>query len=234
MTKGITAVILSLARSGYRSLIQLAFLLSHGSGLLLKTIYNRSPPDLYPSNAHHKLGWALTWIAVAQLIMSHFETLSRTAKRFAGLGERCTRWRSFLPISPNSLEERGLRRQCLDDFQLSSDDDQDNEPYMEAPSCSSATSTPSTLHGLPSRYYVQENDEQINTAFGNFPLFFTHRGLDKVQARWSSTKVIRQARRLFLSIHVAADALLPILGFTTFCTGIATFGRFFVNHKTPT
>lgn len=51
---------LSLARSRYRLTAQLVFLAVNGGGVLLGTVYNANTPDLYPNNAHHKLGWIVT------------------------------------------------------------------------------------------------------------------------------------------------------------------------------
>ena len=60
---------LSLARSRYRLTAQLVFLAVNGGGVLLGTIYNASTPDLYPNNAHHKLGWIVTWTVCAQVVV---------------------------------------------------------------------------------------------------------------------------------------------------------------------
>jgi len=46
---------LSIARSRYTLVVQLAFLAVNALGVILVTIYNASTPDFYPNNAHHKL-----------------------------------------------------------------------------------------------------------------------------------------------------------------------------------
>ncbi|KAG7106629.1 putative membrane protein C3B8.06 like [Verticillium longisporum] len=61
------AVMLSLARSRYTLASQSVFLAINALGVLVGTIYNAATPDLYPNNAHHKAGWAFTWVALAQL-----------------------------------------------------------------------------------------------------------------------------------------------------------------------
>jgi len=50
------AVMRPLARSRYTPAVQLAFLAMNAYGVPFSTIYNANTPDLYPKNAHHKLG----------------------------------------------------------------------------------------------------------------------------------------------------------------------------------
>ncbi|KAJ9157284.1 hypothetical protein NKR23_g403 [Pleurostoma richardsiae] len=50
------AVMRPLARSHYTPAVQLAFLAMNAYGVPFSTIYNANTPDLYPKNAHHKLG----------------------------------------------------------------------------------------------------------------------------------------------------------------------------------
>src|SRR3569833_3386351 len=63
------AVMLSLARSRYVLGVQFAFLTVNAVGVLVSVMYNASTPDLYPNNAHHKVGWAVTWVVSAQVIV---------------------------------------------------------------------------------------------------------------------------------------------------------------------
>jgi len=60
---------LSLAGSRYHAPTQFAFLVLNAVGIVFSTIYNDLTPDLYPNNAHHKLGWALACILAAQAVI---------------------------------------------------------------------------------------------------------------------------------------------------------------------
>ncbi|KAL8289923.1 hypothetical protein RB600_005082 [Gaeumannomyces tritici] len=61
------AVMFSIARSRHTLVVQLIFAAVNGAGLVLGTVYNDGTPDLYPGNAHHGLGWALTAALCAQV-----------------------------------------------------------------------------------------------------------------------------------------------------------------------
>lgn len=61
---------LSVARSRLAIPAQACFLAVNGLGLFTSIVYNAKTPDLYPNNAHHKIGWIATWIAVAWFVMA--------------------------------------------------------------------------------------------------------------------------------------------------------------------
>lgn len=60
----------SIARSSLTIPTQLAFLIVNGLGVIASVVYNASTPDLYPNNAHHKIGWVATWIALGWFVMA--------------------------------------------------------------------------------------------------------------------------------------------------------------------
>jgi len=61
---------LSIVRSRLAFPTQLAFLCVNAIGLVFGSVYNARTPNFYENNAHHKLGWVVTWIASAQAIVS--------------------------------------------------------------------------------------------------------------------------------------------------------------------
>lgn len=60
---------LSVARSRLACATQIAFFGLNALGLLFGTIYNGRTPDLYDNNLHHTLGWAITWVVLAQILI---------------------------------------------------------------------------------------------------------------------------------------------------------------------
>ncbi|KAF4992074.1 hypothetical protein FGRMN_7425 [Fusarium graminum] len=62
------AVMFSLANSRFTLPTQFIFLAFNALGILLSVVYNSQIPDLYPGNAHHKIGWIVTWVIVAQAL----------------------------------------------------------------------------------------------------------------------------------------------------------------------
>lgn len=63
-------VMLSIAHSRLTLVIQFLFLVVNAFALLLGVVYNHRTPELYAKNAHSKIGWTVTWIAVAWVSMS--------------------------------------------------------------------------------------------------------------------------------------------------------------------
>jgi hypothetical protein len=66
---GAIAVMLSIARSRFTLLSQLAFLATNAFALVLGVAYKHNTPGLYANNAHGKTGWIITWIASAWVFM---------------------------------------------------------------------------------------------------------------------------------------------------------------------
>lgn len=61
---------LSVARSRLTIPAQASFLAINGLGVITSIVYNAKTPDLYPNNAHHRIGWVATCIAVAWFVMA--------------------------------------------------------------------------------------------------------------------------------------------------------------------
>ncbi|KAF2219859.1 hypothetical protein BDZ85DRAFT_204703 [Elsinoe ampelina] len=63
------AVFISTAKSRIAIPVQFLFLGVNALGIFTSIVYDAKTPDLYPNNAHHKIGWAVTWIALAWLLL---------------------------------------------------------------------------------------------------------------------------------------------------------------------
>ncbi len=91
---------LSLARSRYTLLSQFIFIATNGAGVLLGVIYNTNTPDLYPNNSHHKLGWIVTWVVGAQVLIG---LLGRIAGALSGkrtqVDAASGEYQAFIPVS---------------------------------------------------------------------------------------------------------------------------------------
>lgn len=70
---------ISAARSRLAIPVQFAFLVVNGLGIFTSIVYDTNTPDLYPNNSHHKIGWAITWIAVVWILLGfvNFFNLSK-------------------------------------------------------------------------------------------------------------------------------------------------------------
>ncbi|KAL1303106.1 hypothetical protein AAFC00_006546 [Neodothiora populina] len=63
-------VMFSVTRSRLTIPAQVSFLAVNGLGVFTSIIYNANTPDLYPNNAHHKIGWVASWVALAWFVMA--------------------------------------------------------------------------------------------------------------------------------------------------------------------
>jgi len=214
---------LSLARSRYTLAVQFAFLGVNAVGVLLSTIYNASTPDLYPNNAHHKVGWIATWVVCAQVLVG---LLGGIVGAFKGTGDEnehvCER-QSFIPVSREDIDEH----QRL--YRLSNDSGQGTERNTESLR-SNSVSTDSMeqtarLHGHDKEY--QDEDEDLEA---HSPALSRNRRPYKLASKIGGLMSSRVWRFMMFGYNFI-DRTILILGFITLCLGIITFGRFFVGRN---
>ena len=74
---------LSIARSRFALPTQFVFLIVNAFALLLGLWYNHSTPELYENNAHSKIGWIITWIASAWVLMALVQVYTARAKPYS-------------------------------------------------------------------------------------------------------------------------------------------------------
>lgn len=222
---------LSLARSRYTLLVQFGFLALNAGGMLLGVIYNASTPDLYPNNAHHKIGWIATSVVSAQVLVGLLARVAGMFKRgqqSAGGGGRAEERQGFIPVSTEAMAEHESR------FpgpygRYSNDSGQGTEPRTESlrsHSLSSGADSPSIHH---KEFHVDdaESDDDSDTHLPMFPKSAkAHSVVAKVAGRISD----RFWKVLLLAYNVV-DRTILILGFIALCTGIITFGRLFVSIR---
>lgn len=73
-------VMLSIARSRLALPSQFLFLVVNAFALLLGLIYDHKTPQLYENNAHSKIGWIITWIVSAWVVMSVIDAYAARAQ----------------------------------------------------------------------------------------------------------------------------------------------------------
>lgn len=78
---------LSVARSRLACATQIAFFGLNAFGLLFATIYNGRTPDMYENNLHHTLGWAITWVVLAQILIGLLRLCANDHKMEDSQGE---------------------------------------------------------------------------------------------------------------------------------------------------
>jgi hypothetical protein len=209
----------SISRSRYSLLVQFIFLALNGVGVFLITIYNASTPDLYPNNAHHTLGWMLTWVVSAQVVLGVISAYARHKDLHWGHA-------AFIPVSAEAMNEHE-RRQNLrqaDTYRFSNDSGQGTEPNTESLRSQSISSNNSDDHQLPDvrQEHAEADDEEKHGLMHGSRV---DKYLSSKIPRLLSSRVLR----VLHFFYDAVDRLILILGFVGFTTGMATYGGLFVS-----
>jgi hypothetical protein len=205
--------LLSISRSRYSLLVQFVFLAVNGAGVLLVTLYNASTPDLYPNNAHHKLGWVLTWVMSAQVVIG---VISAYTKRKDDRG-------SFVSVSTENIE----RHQALNQAQIyrfSNDSGHGTEPNTESLRSQSISSNSSDdqLPDVRREHEEEDQDEKHGLMHGS--------KVDRFLSRKIPGLLSSRVLKVFGFFYNVVDRVILILGFVALTTGIVTYGGLFVSQ----
>lgn len=211
---------LSIANSRHTLIVQFVFIAANAVGVVLATVYHASTPDLYPNNAHHKIGWIVTWVVSAHVLVN--------------LAGRVV----------NTWSNNNLRAgyQCLHPFlpgQDSTPAAQDS--YHSHTSDDSGHGTAS--HSLPVRSGIvpamcagsggvqSENSKEYsgdNDEFEDLPLSSADSPRATLVAK--ITQIVSHDIWKYVEFgYRIVDRVLLLFGFIALTTGIITFARFFVS-----
>ncbi|KAH8887067.1 hypothetical protein GQ53DRAFT_657150 [Thozetella sp. PMI_491] len=222
------AVMLSLARSRYTLVSQFVFAATNGVGVLLGVIYNKNTPDLYPNNSHYKLGWILTWVIGAQVLISLLNTVAGAFSNPNGQQGQSHERQFFIPVSTEAMEEHDSRYPKT--FRFSNDSGQGTEPNTESvrsQSMSSGSASPPIPLRDADKEYVDEDDDDIEAHVPALP----RSGKMHRLAKMISAKISTKAWKVLLFAYNFIDRTILILGFIALCTGVIAYGRFFEGHQ---
>ncbi|RNJ53807.1 hypothetical protein D7B24_001330 [Verticillium nonalfalfae] len=227
------AVMLSLARSRYTLALQSVFLAFNALGVLVGAVYNAVTPDLYPNNAHHKAGWAFTWIALAQACIGLF---GRTTRQFrvrllarearSDKAHQAVTSAFFEPVGDNCQHDGP---QCSRGCRLSHDRDQGTEPNTGSLSGGSDAGmlAPVSLP-LTNQECEDEGQGDLDSA-DQHPVRFSWNA-SRNSPRWFRlilNSLLSQAWKSCLVIYDVLDRIILILGFIGLTSGAAVHGRLF-------
>jgi hypothetical protein len=196
---------ISIARSRYTSVSQFVFLVLNAAGLVFGTIYNANTPDLYANNAHHKIGWIVTWIMSAQTVVGLVRAYTSPASQS-----------SYTEIHYAPLQDAQTPIQ----YRWSRDSGQGTEPGSPRSSCPSPTECD---QAYSNQQKLEETGEQEK--HGLLGDNAVDRYLTRNLKSFSSNRFVRWAGYLY---HVI-DRVILILSFVTLTTGIVTYGGHFVS-----
>lgn len=223
-----TATMFSLARSRYTLPTQFVFFAVNALGVLFSAIYNAKTPDLYPNNAHHKLGWVLTWILSAQVVVSLLGRLAGAFSKSAGRALNAAERQGFLPVSRAAMDEHHrLHSSPYDNLCRHSDDSgHGTEPRTESLRSPSFSSTPDTLASpsAETAHKTFHDDDDDIEADTDLP---PRGGAIRNFATKIGSKISSRAWGVLIFGYNVVDRTSMILGFVALCTGVITYGRFF-------
>ncbi len=205
----------SISRSRYTLPVQFGFLVLNSVGVLLVIIYNASTPDLYPNNAHHKLGWIVTWVMGVQAFIG---LISAYAGRNKGMGRI-----AYHAITSEAMKEHqqihNLRQ--AETYRFSNDSGQGTEPNTESLRSHSTSSNYSDHLPEVLSHHEEEQGEKLGLIHGS--------KVDKYLAEKIPRIVSSKFLRVFRLFYSTVDRLILLLGFVTLTSGIVTYGGFFVS-----
>ncbi|KAI0206016.1 hypothetical protein F4808DRAFT_455507 [Astrocystis sublimbata] len=227
-----TAVMLSISRSRYTLAAQFLFLLTNAIGVLVGIVYNANTPDLYPNNAHHKLGWLVTWVTGAQVLVGLVGRIAGMRSESFRQGQGREEEQSFIPVSTEAMAEHHLRHQDAysSPYRGSNDSGQGTERNTESLRSDSLSTTagrdsPIELSDRRAHYDEDEEDLVFKPAEmqpSNAPRSFLAKLAGKISNR---------AWRTIMLGYEFVDRTILILGYITLCTGLITYARFFEGHE---
>lgn len=192
-------------------------MLCNAFGLLLGIIYNEQTPDLYENNAHHKIGWIITWVVSAQLILSLIFI-------YAGRGESKTESTSleraaFLPVATDDHENvHNFPTAPMHEYRWSRDSGQGTEPNSPSHSPASPSCEPPDYDGFekPEDNMPSENTGPRRWIKSTF--------VDRFLSNFVPGIVSNRVLRVFYTIYKVIDRIILPFGFIALATGAVTYG----------
>ncbi|KAG6357862.1 hypothetical protein INS49_013743 [Diaporthe citri] len=224
------ATMFSLARSRYTLPTQFAFLAVNALGVLFSTIYNAKTPDLYPNNAHHKLGWVATWVLSAQVLVSLLGRLTGAFSKKTDSALNNAERQGFLPVSRAAMEEHHrLHSSPYSALHRHSDDSghgtASRPDSLRSPSFSSTPDTLASPSAETAHKTFHDDDEDLE-ADADLPAA-RRGGAIRNFATKIGSKISSRAWRVLILGYNVVDRTSMILGFVALCTGVITYGRLF-------
>jgi len=214
----------SIARSRLNLPVQFTFLLLNAFGLLFGAIYNHSTPDLYPNNAHHRIGWLLICITCVQTCMALLQAYTGRPEESRYVDERA----AFIPISTQAMEEHRRIHNIAggQGYRFSNDSGQGTERNTESLR-SHSTSSDEEVDGNRVSNIDLGYDTEYNTVEKRGIL--RNNALDRFFMKKLPTLLSSKTLHGLEMVYAVINRVILILGFMALTTGIVTYGGIFVS-----
>lgn len=213
------AVMFSIARSRLTVLSQIGFLILNGIGVFLGFVYNHETPDLYRNNAHHKLGWAVTWIAVAWALVGMVKFYSKRNETVCS--------NPYRPVTTEAIDEHQRLHEPHSPGASRWSDDSDGDTDRHAATlCQSSRSNSWSPEDniLPSQKHHRYTDSESDLEESEKPGVLGNNAVDRFFSRHSPRIASGRSLKLLTVMYVVVERLLLPLGFAATATAAVTYG----------
>lgn len=215
------SIMLTISRSKWRLPVQFSFLVLNAIGVFPSIMYNAYTPDLYPGNAHHSLGWVVTWMVGVQMLLALLNAYTASGEESEGNG---VEYRLLDPAGMQSAQWMTAHENYVKPEQPYSDDSGRRSSLCFSSSSSLThvnSEDPEALHDVELSTADQPSASRYKYQLGAF-----WANIENATSKLSQ----RSLRVLRVSENVITRIILP-LGYTAFLAGIATYGGLFRGHE---
>jgi len=225
---------LSVSRSRLKLPVQFSFLVCNASGVAVGTVYNSRTPDLYENNAHHRLGWVVTWLVMAQMLMG---MMTAYVGRGRGSIARRDEHEALIPVSIGAMAEHHRLHAAphARGYRYSNDSGQGTERAS-----SSLRSHSLALMGeangqrsIESRrdLYDVEDDDWYGGIFEKPESLHNSKLNRYLSKRVFGSMLCDRVLGWIDLVNNGLDRVILVLGFVAIATGVATYYGLFVSSS---
>lgn len=224
---------LSLASSRFTLLVQFAFLATNALGVLLVTVYNAQTPDLYPNNAHHKVGWIITWVVSAHVTVNLVGRIAKVVRGHRRDSNIQGEDQAFMPVATADEGSQFQSQRLMGGYRLSDDSGQSSEPTnasLHSDSASTHVGNDEEFPGGHKEYEDEGDQDSEEMDLQDMPV-----STPMYTGKWAGVVAKAASGRLWRFVNVGykvVDRIILPFGFVAFTTGIIAYGRFFVRKPT--
>ncbi|KAF2685518.1 hypothetical protein K458DRAFT_387482 [Lentithecium fluviatile CBS 122367] len=214
-------VMLSIARSRLALASHFLFLVMNALALLLGLVYNHRTPELYENNAHSKIGWIITWIASAWVVMALIEVY------VARVGASSVERRAGHDLNAaNMAQYQRVQDMSSSPPRWSNDSGQGTERnsaslygHSRSPSVESEQE-----HFLDSTYRYTHEDEEDFSEEAEKRGFLRDTAIDRFLSRNVARFVVGKPLKFLKFLSVVIERTILIQGFVAITSGTVVYG----------
>lgn len=217
------AVMFSIARSRYTLPSQFVFLVLNAFALVLGVVYNKQTPDLYESNSHSKIGWAITWIASAWVVLALIQAYAGKHSTKSADGEVSQ------PVSAAAMAQyqRVQDLECPNPPRWSDDSGQGterNSASLFGHSRSPSVESENQQFIGQTRRYTSDEDASFDEDPEKRGFLGANKTADSFLSRTVARFAVGRTLKIMRISYVTLERVIIVLGFVAGATGTVVYG----------